>query len=159
MDIDTKHVNGRRTLRFETMDDLLKDAESIAGTDVHMLGNWSLGQILSHLAMTITGSIDGFPFAAPLPVRMLLRMTMKKKMLTQTMPSGFKIPAKGAPMIPGNTSTEEGLAALRAAVTRYTQEPGRAPNPGFGRLTEQEWLQFHLRHAEGHMRFAVPKNA
>ncbi|MFN5799079.1 MAG: DUF1569 domain-containing protein [Planctomyces sp.] len=32
----------------------------------------------------------------------------------------------------------------------------RAPHPGFGRMTHQEWLLLHLRHSEMHLSFAIP---
>lgn len=60
--------------------------------------------------------------------------------------------------MPGETSIDEGLGALRAAVARYKQETKRSPHPALGKLTPGEWIQFHLRHAELHMSFATPKS-
>ena len=69
MTVKTKQVTGRRTLNYATLDDLLQDAEQLAESDITMLGNWSLGQILRHLAMTMNNTFDGFPFSAPSPRR------------------------------------------------------------------------------------------
>ena len=154
MSIATKKVKGRRTVRYESLDDLLADAEQMAGGDVQLLGNWSLGQILKHIAMALDSSIDGFDFSMPAPVRFVMAILMKKKYLTKSLPPGFKAPDK---FTPAETSAEEGLAALREAVDRQRREPKRVPHPGFGKFTNKEWDNFHFRHAEMHMSFVIPK--
>jgi hypothetical protein len=80
MTVMTKHVTGRRTLNYATLDDLLQDAEQLAESHVDMLGNWSLGQVFSHLAITMNKSIDGFPFRAPWVLRVSIRLFMKKRL-------------------------------------------------------------------------------
>ncbi|MFK7777061.1 MAG: DUF1569 domain-containing protein, partial [Gimesia sp.] len=67
-------------------------------------------------------------------------------------PAGFKSTEK---FIPDETSTEEGIAALRAAIARQERETKRVDHPGFGTLTNEEWNDFNLRHAELHMSFLV----
>jgi hypothetical protein len=63
--INTKKVRDRRALRFETVDDVLRDAELLAeaarrGT-LRATGNWTLGQALAHLATWINMPFDGYP--------------------------------------------------------------------------------------------------
>lgn len=152
MEVVTKKVQGRRTVRYETLDDLLADAEQLATSDIRTLGNWSLGQILKHIAMALDSSIDGSDFRLPAPVRFLMTLLMKRKFLTKALPPGFKSTKK---FIPDETSTEDGLAALRKAVERQEKESKRVPHPGFGTLTKQEWNDFNLRHAEMHMSFVI----
>ena len=158
MTVNTKHVTGRRTLNYATLDDLLRDAEQLAESEVEMLGNWSLGQIFSHVAMTMNNSFDGFPFSAPWIFRVIVQLFMKSRFLTKTVPAGFQIPSKAAIMIPGETSTEEGLTMLRSAIVRLKQESQRMPHPFMGDLSVDEWNQLHLKHTEMHMSFAVPRN-
>ena len=80
-------------------------------------------------------------------------------MLAGPMPPGFKLPDDAAKtLVPGPTSTEEGLAVPQAAITRLEQDPKRAPNPVFGPMTKEEWNQLHLNHAALHMSFLVPQN-
>ncbi len=62
-------------------------------------------------------------------------------------------------MIPGPTSTKEGLELLRNAVKRLSETAERAPHGGFGRITNEEWDAFQLRHSEMHMSFIVPELA
>ena len=152
MSVTTKKVKGRRTVRYESLDDLLADAEQIASSNVRTLGNWSLGQIFKHNAMALDSSIDGSDFSMPAPVRFLMTLLMKRKFLTKSLPPGFKSTDK---FIPAETSTEEGLAALREAVDRQLRDSKRVPHPGFGKLTNKEWNDFNFRHAEMHMSFVV----
>jgi len=42
------------------------------------------------------------------------------------------------------------VARLQATTKRY-------PSPAFGPLTLEEWDQLHLRHAELHLSFFVPR--
>ena len=155
MSVVTKKVQGRRTVRYETLDELLAEAEQLATSDIRTLGNWSLGQNLKHIAMALDSSIDGSDFMLPTPVRFLMSLFMKRKFLTKSIPAGFKSTVK---FIPDETSTEDGLTALREAVARQKQESKRVPHPGFGKLTNKEWEDFNLRHAEMHMSFIVPNN-
>src|SRR5688572_14560262 len=86
----------RRKLRFATIDDALAEAERLAAAEregrVRQLGNWSLGQILNHLATWAEFAHCGYPpsVRAPLPVRMILRL-VRNKILTQGMMPGINI--------------------------------------------------------------------
>jgi hypothetical protein len=156
MSIDTSKVTGRRKVEYATLQNVLADAERLSAGDVKALGNWSPGQIFQHLATTMNASIDGMDFRAPWYFRLPARL-MKKKMLRGPMPPGFQLPAAAARvLVPGPTTTEEGLAALRAAVARQQRESKRAPNPVLGVLTNAEWTRLHLIHAALHMSFLVP---
>lgn len=155
-EVNTKSVTGRRKVHYDTFDDALADAERLAAGNVQTLGNWSYGQILKHLAMAIDTMIDGAPFGLPAPVQFVMRLLMKKKMLTRTLSPGFKLPKKAQRLLPAETSTEEGMELLRAAIERVKSETKRAPHPGFGVMGPGEWDEFQLRHFEMHMSFVVP---
>jgi hypothetical protein len=158
MAVDTTKVQGRRKLNYATLREVADDAERLAAGDVRALGNWSPGQIFAHLARSFNSSIDGFGFTAPWYFRLMGRV-MKSRMLKSDMPPGFRLPDYAAPvLVPGPTSTEEGLAALRAAVDRLEREPNRAPNPVLGTLTRDEWTQLHRKHAALHMSFLTSQN-
>lgn len=159
MTVNTKQVQGRRTVRYESLDELLADAQRLASTEVTTLGNWSQGQIYEHLARSLNSSIDGAGFAFPSPLRWIMSTFMKRRFLTQSIPPGFKPPAKGQKFIPDATSLEAGLASLEAAIERQKNESARALHPGFGRFTREEWDQFNLRHAELHMSFLINGDA
>ena len=105
----------------------------------------------------MSASIDGSTYKAPWLIRLLAPM-FKRRILTQPMQPGVKIPAKLATETvpdPG-TTTQEGLTALREAITRLQTESKRAPMVGLGPLTHEEHTQLHLRHAEMHLSFVWP---
>ncbi len=156
MPVNTAKVEGRRNLNYASFDEVLADADRVSSGPVKQLGNWSPGQIFRHLAIVYNGSIDGFTMTFPWYIR-LLAMVFKKRLLAGPMPSGLKLPAEGAKvLIPPPTSTEEGLAELRAAIARLEKEPHRARHPVFGTFSREEWNKIHLSHASLHMSFLVP---
>ncbi len=153
MTVNTKKVQNRRAVGYASLHELLSDAEKLAATEIRTLGNWSFGQILKHLAMSIDSSIDGTGFMLPAPARWLMSLLMKNKFLSKPIPAGFKSVAQ---FIPDEITVDEGLASLRAAINRQQRETSRALHPAFGKLSNAEWDAFNLRHAEMHMSFVVP---
>lgn len=161
MTVATKTVVGRRTLRFETLDDLLADVRTLAAGEVEMLGNWTLAQILGHLAVAYNGSIDGLDLKVPWLMKKMVRLFMKNRFLEKDVPAGFQIPEKDKRALEPapTTTTEDALTALEAAVERLKTDPDRVEHPVLGRLTKDEWTKFHLRHAEMHLSFVKPKES
>lgn len=151
----TNVARNRRTLRFESFDDVLNDAERLVMANAGTVGKWTLGQILEHLAITMEKSIDGFQSRAAWPIRLLARTLMKEKVLRDGMRAGFRLPKNAeAELVCAAADTQTALDRLRRAVTRLRNECGRAPHPAFGKLAINEWNQLHLRHAELHLSFA-----
>ena len=157
MAVNTAKVEGRRKLDFGSYQEMLADADRLGSGPVKVLGNWSPGKIFKHLAIVYNGSIDGLNSKAPWPIRVLGRL-MKNKLLSGPMPAGLKLPTGAAKLlIPDETSIDEGLAALHAAVVRLEQEPHRAEHPVFGAVTREEWDRIHLKHASLHLSFLIPQ--
>src|SRR5262245_6005288 len=155
--IDTAKVAGRRTLRFESLEEIAADVERLAScNELRSLGNWSSGQVLQHLATTMNGSIDGFPNFVPAPVKLFLRVFMKRRFLTKPMPAGFKLPQRAGIMLPQPTAWDAALANFRKAMQRLKSETRRSPHPAFGPMTADEWEKIHCRHCELHLSFLVP---
>ena len=157
MPVDTAKVEGRRTVEYHSLDDVVADADRLTSGPLKTLGNWSAGQIFRHLATAVNGSIDGFKSGFPWFIRVPAKL-FKKKLLNGAMPPGLRVPPKFAQeVMPPPTTTEEGLAELRAAVARFNRDPHRAKHVVFGDLTNEEWNQIHLNHAKLHMSFLVPQ--
>lgn len=153
--VNTGKVSGRRELAYESLDDVLMDAERlVANSQTRMLGNWSLGQMLAHLAASMDMSIDGSDHRPPWFVR-LLGPFIRRRVLRK-MSAGFQLPKPVADkIIPSRPVTpEEGMHLLREAIKRFRSDTSRKPHAAFGKLTGAEWHQLHLRHAELHMSFA-----
>lgn len=156
MSTDSKTKARRRQLRFNSLEETVVEAGRLAADpNVKMLGNWPLDRLLSHLTVAVNSSIDGIPGQAPWLVR-LLGPLIKGRIFRRGMSPGFRLPKKlEAVAFPADASIDEALAKLKAAVARTTTERMSARHPVFGNLTHEEWVQFHLRHAELHLSFAV----
>lgn len=156
-EIKTGKVKGRRKLRYNSLDEILADAERMVAVHAPTVGNWSKGQIFRHLAELMHASIDGFPFQPPWFAKVIGRLT-KPYWLRFPMPAGIQLPRKrAAKFIPDPQGDEEGLAFLRETIARMRREPKRVPSPLIGKLSTAQWEQFHCRHAELHMSFIVPE--
>ena len=154
--IDTRKVEGRRELGYQSLEDLLDDARHCAADGYVTIGNWSVSQIYHHLSVSLHASIDGFGFMAFWPKRLLARIFFKNRFLTQGFQPGVTIPGKMKRLEPTDMPVEDALTQLATAIERYQANPKRAPHPLFGQLTSEECDQFQLRHAELHMSFIVP---
>lgn len=120
-----------------------------------MLGNWPLDRLLSHLTIAVNSSIDGITEQAPWVIR-LIGPWIKARVFRRGMSPGFRLPKRiEAVAFPADASIDEALANWKAAVARTKTERMTARHPVFGSLTHEEWMQFHLRHAELHLSFAT----
>jgi hypothetical protein len=156
MVVKTKTVTGRRTLHFNSLDDVVADAQRlVASPTTRTLGNWPLGQLFSHLATAVNGSIDGIPHKAPWFIRAIAPV-FKRRFLTKPMSAGFNLPKEAEVGFYPAATSQEGFEQLRAAVGRWRTEKMTSKHPVLGKLTHEEWSQLHLRHAELHLSFAVP---
>lgn len=158
MTINTKKVIGRRTVRYESYADMLADAEAMLASKVKLIGNWSLGQILQHLATACHVTVDGVDMGIPKPIRFFGTLLLKKRFLNKKIPTGVKIPARMQGELIASPDIDAGLAleALRKAVVRIQSASTHAPHMVFGQLSPEEWEKWNLRHAENHMSFVVP---
>jgi len=151
--VDTKKVI-RRELTYTTLEEVIADAERLTAANANTTGNWSLGQILEHLAMVMEKSIDGFDVKPPLPVRLVGRWFLKNRFLKHGMPAGFQLKGPIAKeLLPAELDPQPALEHLRRAAQRLQTETDRAPHPFFGKLNQTDSNRMNCRHAELHMSF------
>src|SRR5262245_55146837 len=146
MPVKTGKVAGRRELRFSSYQEVLDDVHRLAAGPTRQLGNWSLGQICSHLAKAMDFAIDGPPFRANWFFRRIGPF-LKKGMLRGPMRAGFTLPKNASALLPDDVATAAGVAALETAIDRFARVADRKPNVVFGSMTRDEWDQLHFRHA------------
>lgn len=155
----TSRVKDRRQLRFETIDDCISDIDRIMAADaaaaLRAMGNWTPGQVLSHVAAWIEYSYEGFP-VKPLPriFRPIFKLQLRR-ILKHGMPPGVTIPGvqggtTGADDVPVSVA---GPRLKRALERLATDEPEKFSSPAFGSLSIDQRRQLMLRHAELHMSF------
>ena len=159
--VDTGKIASRRMLRFETIDEMMAEVDRLVEAEragrLKRLGNWTLGQILGHLAGWAEFGYTGSPLNPPFFIKWILRLR-KQKFIWQPMPAGVKIPGvKGGTLATELLSTDEGLARLRRVMERLKKEPPTHPHNVFGQLKHEESIAITLRHAELHLSFLVPE--
>src|SRR5688572_24160357 len=119
----------RRELRFDSLDDVVRDAERLLAGGYDKVGNWSLAQCCGHLAAWFRYQMDGFP-PAPLllrPVFWLFRNTVGPSM-ARKMLAGGKM-REGLQTIPQSVMQPGGddaaaVAELRDTVRRWQEYTG-----------------------------------
>lgn len=157
MTIRTNSVVGRRALRFESLEDLKRDAEQVSSRPAKTLGNWSVSQIIDHLARSIQAGFDGPEVRAPWYVRYVIAPMIKPRMLAKGMPAGFNLPKKMSHFMPGDDANiARSLQDLQKWADRLQVDCPRFGHPAFGKLSHADWIRLHLRHGELHLSFIVP---
>jgi hypothetical protein len=142
-----------RKVRYESFDQIVSDAERAVRHQAQTTGNWSLGQILEHLAIANEKTIDGFGFQAPFPIRMVGPF-FKNRVLERGLTPGFRLSRRAAAaLVPDETDVGAALDHLRQSFKRLDTESKRSLHPFLGRLTLHESNRLCLRHAELHMSF------
>lgn len=157
--VDTRTSSGYRILRFDSIDECISDVKQIvaaseAGT-LDATGNWTPGQIMTHLANWIQYPYVGFPIAPPpFFVRWMLRIRLRR-ILKGRMPRGVRIPGvAGGTVGMEDVDTAEAARRLLAALARLkTDEGTKFDSPAFGAMSHQDRIALNLRHAELHLGF------
>jgi hypothetical protein len=159
MAIDTKKAT-RRTLAFNSFDDVRTELTALekahAAGALNTSGNWTPGQILSHLAAFMTYPYDGYPpelSSPPWFIKLILK-AKKNTYLYKALPAGVKIPGiKGGTTGADDVSFEQALPRLLAAMARMEKAPPAIDNPVFGPMTHDQWKSVNIRHCELHLAF------
>jgi Protein of unknown function (DUF1569) len=152
-----KTAVSRRKLRFNSLDDILNDAKALLAGGAVAGGGWSPGQNVGHITTFIHGSIDGLPFTLPLSARIFGRIG-RGILLARGFPTGIKIPANVPDAIryPEDMTLEVAIERLADAIHKANQQRMNGVSPLMGRLSHEQWVKFHCRHAELHFGFMYP---
>jgi hypothetical protein len=146
---------GRRTLRYESFDDVMPDVERLLEGHT-TVGNWSLAQICRHLAAVLRRHVD-LPASTVFDPADRVSEEQKRRMLQSgILPEGIVAPPGVLPE--AARSEREEAEGLRAAIAYYRESPGPVvPHRILGPLTREEWDRFELAHLAHHLSFAVPR--
>lgn len=144
----------RRQVTYDSLADMLRDARRLVAANAGATGEWSLGQIIQHLAMALNASVDGFGFTLPWPLRIVGRYVIKGRILRNGMQPGIQLPAAAVPALaPPAIDPATALRNLELAVAHFEAAQSYAPHPAFGPITAEEANLIQLRHAELHLSF------
>jgi len=157
--VDTRTSPEYRALRFNSVDECISVVNQIASSadagNLVATGNWTPGQIMTHLANWINYAYEGFPIAPPpFFVRWILRLRFRK-ILSEGMPRGVRIPrVEGGTVGMEDIVTDEAARRLLTALERLkSDENARFDSPAFGAMSHSDRIALNLRHAELHLSF------
>jgi Protein of unknown function (DUF1569) len=146
---------GRRILRYGSLDEIMPDVERLLHGHT-TVGNWSLAQILRHVAAVMRRVVD-LPATTPQDPSKWVGEEKKREVFESGMlPEGIVGPPEVMPAeVLGERVEAEGL---RRAIEHYKASSGPViVHRVFGRLTKAEWDRLQLIHVAHHLSFAVPK--
>jgi hypothetical protein len=153
--VATRKVAGRRTLHFETIDEVLAEVNRLADAErqgrLKRLGHWTLGQTLGHLAGWAEYRDVVTPPAEPFYLKWLDRLR-KRRSLAGPMTAGVRTPGDDG-RTPTNEpmSLEHGVERIRRVMARLRADVPSRPRALLGALTDDEWIALQLQHAELHL--------
>ncbi len=150
-----------RKIAFATLDDVVRDAETLLARGYDKAGKWDLAQVCSHLAEWLSFPVAGFP-KVPLvlkPMVWLMRVAVGQKMRTKIMTGVFSTGTRTLPhtVFPAGGDPAAAVARLKDVAERFKAHTGPIhPSPLFGKMTKDESLQLQLKHCEHHLSFLIP---
>jgi hypothetical protein len=153
-----------RPLTLTSLEDLRSEVERLSSAErqgtLRAAGNWSLDQCCQHLGRWLEFSLDGFPFKYPWRHRLIgriVRIISWRWLVSLASRPGFVNPPSARAVEPDETiAAGEGVKGLLHQIARIASgEPMRQPSPVEGAINHDQWLYFHLRHAELHLSFQV----
>jgi hypothetical protein len=132
----------------------------------HLPGKWCATEVLEHLYLTYTGTINGFEKVIKDGKPLATRPSMAHRMRTFVvvglghMPAGRKAPAaaqpRGLPAERVRNEIGEKLVAMDAIIAQCESRFGRRvkllDHPILGPLTATQWRNFHLVHGWHHQK-------
>ena len=160
--VNTRAVAGRRVLHLDTLDDLSQEVNRViaatAAGRVRPLGNWSSAQVLWHLGRLIEFSVDGFPFRYNWALRAACRILSTvswRWCINLAFRPGFRNPRGAQALEPDpSVSLEAAATFLREQIARIPRGARMTqPSPTGERVSHEQWIYVHLRHAELHLSF------
>ena len=155
----------RRTVKFESLDAAVNEAELLLASGYDKTAQWNLGQVCGHLANWLSYPMDGFPKAPP-PIRLMLWMArhsvgpgmLKKVLATGDMGTGKPTMPQSIPN--PDADDRDGVAKYRAMVERANRFAGTPlPSPLFGPMDRETWVKLNCVHAAHHLAYLTPKHA
>jgi hypothetical protein len=132
----------------------------------HPAGKWCAAELLEHLYLTYTGTIQGFERVVRKGKPLASRASMAQRMLTFVvvglgqMPAGRKAPAmvlpKGLPAEEVRNEIGAKIVAMDAIIAKCEARFGRRvpllDHPILGPLNATQWRKLHLVHGQHHLK-------
>ena len=154
--------SGRRKLRFNDLQEVVRDVEALRSGGYRRVGRWDLSQACGHLAAWMTYPVDGYP-PVPFflrPLLFLLKRTVVPGKLRRALETGEV--GAGSPTLPATVPSPggdeaEAVERLRRAVERFEAHQGPyRPSSLFGDLDRETCRRLQLVHCAHHLGYLLP---
>lgn len=151
-------VTRRTELYFENLADALNDVRVLHNHGWERAGNWSLGQILEHMNLTLRFSFGDIPFYLPIFIRPFVKLAF-----WPTVRRGKPIQLRGvAPkrlQARQDPDEAETVREFESLVQRHLDisQPFVSIHPVFGMLSCEDWLLVQKWHVTHHLSFMIPR--
>jgi hypothetical protein len=151
----------KRKLDFRTLDEILAEVDRLQQNDYDMAGHWNLTQNCDHIGKIMLHTLEGDPSRVKIPwyIRMGGKMGFIMMSKMRTIPLQLEAPGAFRPTQPNEQEDEPAVIdAFRQTVKRLRDHNGPlVDHPAFGKLTKDEWIDFHCVHAAHHLSHLVPR--
>jgi hypothetical protein len=146
-------MSPRRTIKFDSADDVIADVRRLRTLQLTRLGNWSLEQACWHLSFALKYFMSPGPHPA-IDAPQEARENLKRIIAGGQIPPGISSPDQA---VPPDHCGPEAIDEFIATLQRFRNFPGPfAPHRLFGPLSPDEGRKLVMIHSAHHLSFLVP---
>ena len=140
-------------LSFANLDEIMPDVVQLRAGH-RTVGQWTLGQILYHLAMSFRLTTrKTAPSFSSRPISETLR---RRFFRSARFPDGAEAPHRLL-LPPAECIVDDQAKALERGIAKFVTSTGPFPeHPVLGPLDKAEWERFHCIHCAHHLGFGIP---
>jgi Protein of unknown function (DUF1569) len=145
----------RRELILKDLDEAIIECRRLYESGYEAKGNWSLGQICTHIRLTMESNMRGYPkwmTALGYPLRPALRKFALPRLLAGRSINRVRTAGRFVPDDGLDDATELQLFQVCVKDFINSTEPLHA-HPGFGNMSRDKFNSFHAAHAAHHLSF------
>jgi hypothetical protein len=148
----------QRELTFGSVDEILPEIQRLASMLVETSGNFTLAQIIDHLARSndvVTGKLPSPQI--PLPVRMMTR-TFRGFILSRPFKPGIKLPptAQSIFWCDAGQTVDDAIGHYEESLVRYREMNPLPRHILFGNLTRERHDRLQCLHSALHLSLVHP---
>jgi len=155
----------RRSLRFNDLDEVVRDVEDLQRRGYDRVGRWDLAQVCGHLSEWMGYAVDGYPKPPAVAgvVLALVRSTIGPSILKKILAKGSLdagSPTMKQTVPPPSADPGPAIAELRRVVERFKGHGGEyCASLLFGPIGRDEMKRLQLIHCDLHLSFLLPHQA
>jgi len=149
-------MNPRRTLQFNSEDDVIADVQNLR-KGYTQAGNWTLPQVCWHLNVGVQSRMKAGPFPPDTSEPDARKAQIQQILATGRLPNGIPAPDTA---IPPPDAGDPAIDILLASLRTFKTFPGPIPpHRIFGHLNDSDARKLNLIHCAHHLSYLSPVSA